>query len=451
MAALRLSARWVLPIVAAPIEHGAVLVGEDGRIAAVGSDPAVPQPGTGWSLELGDVALLPGLVNAHTHLELTALRGLVTERPFPRWVATIRRIKNALGPDEFRAAARWGVLEGFAAGITTLGDTGSSGQPARAMASLGARGIAYQEVFGPDPARCSESLSGLEEALEDLAGCASERVTIGISPHAPYTVSEPLLAAVCEAALRRGSPVAMHLAESPEESEFVERGRGSFAEALLARGVAVQARGRSPVSWALGAGLESLRPLLIHCVTAGERDLAAIAACGASVAHCPWSNAALGNGRADLDAMRRHRVSVGVGTDSVAAGGSYDLFAEARLAAAGRRLTGREVLALITADAANALGVADAGRIQAGAWGDLVAISLTRAPFAALTDPEPAVAWSATAADVRAVWVAGRSVYRAGDWPGIESEVERSAFERAVAAALKAAIGGESAIGNRES
>jgi 5-methylthioadenosine/S-adenosylhomocysteine deaminase len=393
------------------------------------------------SLELGQAALLPGLVNTHTHLELTALRGLVTERPFPRWVSRIKRIKNLLGPDEFRAAARWGVLESFAAGITTLGDTGSSGEPARAMAALGARGIAYHEVFGPDPARCAESLRGLELELEVLAGCASERVTIGVSPHAPYTVSAPLLAAVAELAGQRRWPVAMHLAESPEESQFVERGKGPFADALRSRGVLVHAHGRSPVVWALGAGLERVRPLLIHCVSAGERDLAAVAGCGASVAHCPWSNVALGNGRADLAAMRRLRIKVGVGTDSVAAGGSYDLFAEARLAAAGLALSGREVLALVTAGAADALGVADVGRIAAGAWGDLVAISLTRAPFVALADPEAAIAWSATAGDVCAAWVAGRAVYRAGDWPGVDAVAERAAFERSVesAAAARAA------------
>ena len=177
---LRLAARWVLPVAEAPIAHGAVLVGDDGRIAAVGPDSTVPRPAGVESRDLADAVLLPGLVNTHAHLELMALRGLVTERPFPRWVNTVRKLKDRLPLEDFEAAARRGVLESFAAGITATGDTGSTGAPARAMAALGARGIAYQEVFGPDPAQCAASLDGLRRALDALAPCASARVAIGV-------------------------------------------------------------------------------------------------------------------------------------------------------------------------------------------------------------------------------------------------------------------------------
>ena len=439
-----MSARWVLPVVTPPIEHGAVLV-EDGRIVGVGPDRALPRPPSAEVWDLGEAVLLPGLVNTHAHLELTALRGLVRALPFADWIRTLRHITDALSADTFRASSRWGVLEHFAAGITTIGDTGSSRAPAIALAELHARGIAYHEVFGPDPARVGEALRGLEEALDALWPYESARVRIGVSPHAPYTVSDELLRAVVALARRRERRVAMHVAESREETLLVERGDGPFAEALRRRGIAVTAHGVTPVAWAARGGLLELEPLLIHCVTAGEEDFRFMARHRAAVAHCPWSNATLGHGRANLAAMRAHGLTVGVGTDSVAAGGAIDLFAEARFAALGCPLTPREMLRLITLDAAAALGVEGAGALAPGAWGDLAAVALAAPGFAGLTDPEEAIATCATAADVRFTWVAGRMMFKRLFWPGVDVEAERAAFVQARTAAAAAAA----ATGNR--
>ncbi len=438
MTPLRLTARWVVPVCAPPLARGAVLIGADGRIAAVGPDDEVARPAGVAVRDLGDAVLLPGLVNTHTHLELTALRGLVDERPFARWVGRIRRIKERLGDDDYRASARWGVLEGFAAGITTTGDTGSSGAPARAMADLGARGVAFHEVFGPDPATCPASLAGLDAALESLAACVSPRLTIGVSPHAPYTVSARLLDAVARLARDRGLPLAMHLAESPEETAFVVRGEGAFAEHLRGRGIAVEPRGVSPVAWALGY-LGDVRPLLIHCVQVDGEDRAAVARCGASVAHCPWSNDVLGVGRADLGELLRLGIPTGLGTDSVAAGRDLDLFDEARHAAAGAPLPSARLLDLVTREGARALGIADAGFLAPGAWADLCAVSLDGLPAGPASDPVEAVVRHASASAVRTTWVAGRVVYDAGVWPGVDAAAERTALGRTEATAREAA------------
>ena len=437
MTALRVSARWVLPVSGTPIPDGAVLVGDGGRIAAVGPDATVPRPSDARVVELGDTALLPGLVNAHCHLELTALRGQVRGCPFPGWLQAVRTIKDGLDPAAFRASARWGILEGLAAGITTYGDTGSSLQPAAALAELGGRGVAYHEVFGPDPAACPEALASLERALAELEPCRSDRVAVGVSPHAPYTVSDPLVRAVAALASGRGLKTAMHVAESREERALVEEGRGPFADYLRSRGIVVAPRGRSTVEWLEATGLLACRPLLIHCVTAGLRDFETAHRHGATVAHCPWSNAVLGHGRADFSAMRRAGVVVGLGTDSVVAGGRLDLFAEARLAELGLEggLSARELLRLVTADGAAALGLPRLGTLEPGAWGDLAAVGLVAPAFAAAADPEAAVAWGATASDVVFAAVAGRVVFDRGQWPGVEIEDERAAYARATAAA----------------
>jgi cytosine/adenosine deaminase-related metal-dependent hydrolase len=439
VAALRLAARWLVPMAAPPLEDGAVLVGDDGRVVAAGRHADVPRPLGATEIDVGDAAILPGLVNAHTHLELTALRGLVRGLRFPDWVAAVRRLKDALTPDDVRASARWGVLESFAAGITAAGDTGSTGAAAAALAALGARGVAFQEVFGPDPSQADEALQGLEAAVAGLQRFASERLAIGVSPHAPYTVADPLLRAVAALAGRRGWPIAMHLAESPEEDRFVRHGDGPFAAGWRRRGLEVKARSCSPVAWARRAGLLDLRPLLIHCVTADGDDAVAIARHHATIAHCPWSNAALRNGRADLALFRRLGVTVGVGTDSVAAGGGFDLFREIRMAALACPLTPREMLRLATADAAAALGISGAGSLVPGAWGDLCVVGFGAPALAGAADPEEAIALGATPADVLLTAVAGHVVYRDGAWPDADAAVERQAFERAARRARAAA------------
>ncbi len=438
MPPVRISARWVVPVELPPIPAGAVLVGDDGRIAAVGLDADVPRPAGVESWSLPDAALMPGLVNTHAHLELTALRGLVRDRAFPEWIARVRRIKDALTAADFRASARWGVLESFAAGITTTGDTGSSGEAAIALAELGARGVAYQEVFGPDPGTCEDALAGLARALDRLRPCTSSRVEVGVSPHAPYTVSAVLLESVTALARSRGLKAAMHLAESAEETAFVERGAGPFADALRARGITVMPQQVSPMAWAARAGFLELSPLLIHCVTASESDLGTAARHGATVAHCPWSNLCLGHGRADLALMRRLGVVVGLGTDSVAAGGGIDLFLEARLAAAGADLAPNAMLRFLTVDGAAALGLDGVGRLVPGGWGDCIAVSLDAPAHAGVGDPEAALALSATAADVQQTWVAGRMVYRRGSWTGVDATEERAALGRAAANARRA-------------
>ncbi len=428
---LRLRARWVVPGCADPVAHGAVLV-EQGLIVAVGPDATVPSPEDAVSLDLGNAALLPGLVNTHTHLELTALRGLVPGVVFPRWIHAVRRIKDRMTSDQFRAGARWGVLEHFSHGITTIGDTGSTGAAAFALSDLGARGVAYQEVFGPDPAQMDASLEGLRKALHALdLSAASERVAIGVSPHAPYTVSSQLAGAVASLARIQKRRVAMHVAESVEERIFIEAGRGPFADHLRGRGIPVVTHGVSPVAWALRAGLETVKPLFIHCVQVDRHDAESMARCGATVAHCPWSNQELGVGRANLAMLREQGVTVGIGTDSVAAGNTFDLFDEARLAAMGVPLTPRERLALITQGGADALGLGGAGRIAPGAFGDLCAISLDAPSFAAAQNIEGAIASGAHAHQVTHTWVAGRLVYEKGTWPGVDAARERLAVDEA--------------------
>jgi cytosine/adenosine deaminase-related metal-dependent hydrolase len=376
---LRLRAGWVYPVTAPPIPDGAVLVDDNGLIAAVGPSHAVPWPPDVDLLEFPEGALVPGLVNCHTHLELTHLAGQVEAEQFPAWVRRIRDLKDRTSPEEFGRAAVQGVRDCWAAGVTCVADTGSTGAVMEALHALGGRGVVYQEVFGPDPAQCATSLAGLTAAVERLRRFASARVQLGVSPHAPYTVSEPLYRAVADFARRENLPVAVHLAESREETALIRDGAGPFAEALRARGIAVEARGVSPIEYLVRLSvLASPNCLCIHCVQLDRDDVELLSAAGARIAHCPRSNRAHGHGTAPLAAFRAAGLRVGLGTDSVVSTGDVNLWDDALAAG----LAGEDALRMLTLDGARALGLeSEIGSLEVGKQADLAVFrgSLTAA------------------------------------------------------------------------
>jgi 5-methylthioadenosine/S-adenosylhomocysteine deaminase len=394
---LRIRAPGVWPVTAPPIVDGAVLVAGD-RIAAVGPHAAVPVPPGAELIELRDGVLVPGLVNCHTHLELTHLAGRNGEREFARWLGRVREMKEASTAEQFAAAAEQGIRDGWARGVTCVAETGSTGAVIAALARLGGRGTVYHEVFGPDPAVCAEALRELAAAIGRLAPFVSDRVRLGLSPHSPYTVSAPLFRAVAELARVERLPVAVHLAESPAESELVRHGTGPFAARLRARGIAVEARGVSPVRYVTDLGVLltadcDLPTLCIHCVQVDADDIRLLRERGAGVAACPRSNRAHGHGDAPVAALRAAGVPLGLGTDSVVSVPDLDLWAEADAAGLGWA----EALRLLTIEGARALAWDDCiGSLEVGKAADL-------AVFASV----PSVSSVLTV-------VAGRVVHRAG-------------------------------------
>jgi 5-methylthioadenosine/S-adenosylhomocysteine deaminase len=409
--ARRLSARWVVPIEAPPIERGAVLLGADGRIVAVGPEARVPRPADVPSEDFGDALLLPGLINTHTHLELTGMGGDPPEPEFAGWIRRLREAKAALTAEAFLWAARRGLADCWAAGVTTVADTGDSGAVIEALADAGGSGIAYQEVFGPHPDQCDESLRELQGRVEALSRFATGRVRLGVSPHAPYTVSGALYRATARWARATELPIAVHLAESPAESALLSGGTGSFAEAWRRRGIPMPSPlGHSPVRWLDEQGVLSGRTLCIHVVQATGLDIGRLANAGAAVAHCPRSNRAHGHGEAPLAALLAARIRVGVGTDSVVSVGELDLLAEARAARSLAGLDAAAALALCTLNAARALGLeSEIGGLRAGKWGDCVVI---RCQAAGARHAPEEQALASGPGDVMATYVGGRDVYR---------------------------------------
>ncbi len=437
---MRYHARWVLPITQPPIENGTV-VERDGRITYVGPHAGAPP---GENHDLGDAILLPGLVNAHTHLELTAMRGFLEDLDFADWIDKLRQSRNEiLDQAKLLDSARFGIVEGLEAGITTFADTCSSGVAMDAMIELAVRGVMYQEVFAPDPARCDAAISDLTRVLDSLAPRQTDLVSLGVSPHAPYTVSDGLYAAAARLAVKRRLPLAMHIAESAAEEDIVVRGEGPFADRWRKRGIEVKRRARSPVE--LLEKHDVLQPgsLLIHCVRIDDADISTIARHGCAVAHCPASNAKFGHGVAPLLPLLAAGISVGIGSDSVASNNRMDILDEARLAVLTHRAASQrhdafgahQALALATIGGASALGLDDKiGSLEAGKEADLAAFKVDIPRATPLGDPYSAAIFALPGRSAELVTVRGKVLVERGKVRGADAGL--SDRVRAVGAAL---------------
>jgi 5-methylthioadenosine/S-adenosylhomocysteine deaminase len=417
----RYHARWVCPISAVPIADGTVIE-EQGRITFVGA--RTDAPATGPDVELGDAILLPGLVNAHCHLELTAMRGFLDGLEFLEWILRLTRSRHAvLTTESMLDAARLGVEEGLRAGITTFADTGDSGTGFDAMLERGVRGICYREVFGPDPAQCASAIEGLRAKVATMRPRETGLVRVGVSPHAPYTVSDELFRATAAFAAESVLPLAVHIAESALESDLVIDAAGRFADGLRGRGLTIEPRARTPVELLRTLGVLDVHPLLIHCVRVDGADLRAIVAHRCGVAHCPASNAKLAHGVAPLTAMMSSHVRVGLGSDSVASNDRMDLLEEARLAslfASAREqradvLPASRALELATLGGARARGLEDEiGTLEVGKAADLAAFPLDADRRAPTHDPVAALIFALAGTPASFVAVAGKVLVRDG-------------------------------------
>lgn len=422
------SADWVVPVQGDPIRDGAVAIGADGRIADVGP---VSQLGVG-ERHVGCV-IVPGFVNAHSHVEYASYVGFGDGLAFGPWIALHVARKRKLDLDDMLAVARLGAADCLRSGITTVGDASFCGAAAIAAAELGLRAIVYLEVFGgPDAIE-----STFEPQRERVADSLSERVRLGISPHAPYTCTPELYAACFEL----GLPVATHLAESLGEQEWLTTGAGTWADVLpeeLLPPPLLQTGIRSL------AEHELLDPSLLaaHCVHVDVDEIALLADNDVAVAHCPRSNAYLGCGVAPLEELHAAGIRIGLGTDSPASTPSFDMFAEMRAALEGARARSRRpdalaavaVLELATLGGARALGLgAEIGSLAPGKRADMAIISFTDTSFVPWEDPVTAVVLGGSPGHVVETLVDGRRMFEKGTtWPGL-IDAARRARERLLA------------------
>ncbi|MEP6508541.1 MAG: amidohydrolase family protein [Gemmatimonadales bacterium] len=422
----RYRARWVVPVTQPPIENGCV-VADDGCIVYVGAIDDAPE---GEDHDFGDAVILPGLINAHTHLELTSMRGFLEDLCFNDWIDRLRSSrKEALTDDMLIDSARYGIVEGLESGITTYADTCATGFVMIAMLEMGVRGIMFQETFGSGPEQCDASIKALRARVAELAPLQTDLVKLGISPHAPYTVSDALYKASADFAKEDGWLMGLHIAESASEQELVCSGTGAFAEEWRERDLEIKIRGRSPVEVLEKTGCLDTSPLLIHAVRLDANDIATIAAHNCTIAHCPASNAKFGHGIAPLAEYLEAGLSVGLGSDSVASNNRMDILEEARLAVLFQRAVRRSetvipahtALELATIGGARALRMDDrVGSLEVGKDADLSVFSLSAARVTPVGNVDAAVVFALAGARAEFVAVRGTPLVVDGKVLGID-------------------------------
>jgi 5-methylthioadenosine/S-adenosylhomocysteine deaminase len=410
---MEVSADWVLPVDGPPIEGGLVRF-EEGVLVEVSTGRA--------ERHFEDAAILPGFVNAHSHLEYSRYAGFGDGQPFGSWIATHVTRKSLLDQPGMLALARQGVLDSLASGITTTADYSYSGAAAAAAAELGLRAIVYLEVFARDPGEAERQLEEKRAWLEE-----TELVRLGVSPHAPYSCSLE----VYRWCLGLGVPVGTHLAESANENEWLEHGTGPL-EAIAP--LLVPPTGKRAVATlepVLGPDL-----LCAHCVELDHDEIALLAARDVPVAHCPRSNALLGCGVAPIVELRASGVRVGLGTDSPASAPSFDVFEEMRAAIYAARARDRDpgallapdALRLATLDAARALRIdEEVGTLTPGKRADLMVVSLAGSPYHPVEDPAAAVVFGGSPERVLETIVDGQTRYTQTDRENTWREVRNIA------------------------
>ena len=436
-----LTARYVLPISSHHIEDGAVLVQGD-RIVAVGPRAELIAAHPDEEVrDFGLAVLMPGFVDLHTHLEYSVFRGAVDDLPYTAWKMQVQNKEANLSPADWMDSAVLGAMEAVGSGITTIADITNSGNSVIAAKDIGLSGVVYREVSTMDKSLVPGRMEAAQADIEAWSGVAADSpIEIGIAPHSPYTCHPSLFSAAAELATARDLPVAIHLAGSRDEYDFVRYGSSNLAQDFREqsgwRDVAWMPTGVSPVQYVLQWGLfDAPRVLAVHCVQVDEHDVDVLARHDIAIAHCPRCNAKLGMGIAPLKMFFEHGLTVGLGTDSPASNNTVDPFDEMRIGLLLQRgetgesdfyryFTARTFMRLATIHGARALGLEhEIGSLEPGKRADVIAVDLSSSPHMVPTaDPYSALVHTSNQKDVLATMIAGRMVFDRGDYRTVDKE-----------------------------
>ena len=368
-------AAWVLPIIGPPIRDGWVAV-DRGRITDVGRGRG---PGAGGQEDTSsdNRVILPGLVNAHAHLELSWMRNQVHPAPsMPEWVERLMALRRGSGPDAPEPIVE-AIVEMRASGTAAVGDITNSLAAWDPLADSPLSAVVFLELLGFNAPEPQKLVSDAAARLRDLT--PFEWLRSAIVPHAPYSVSSALLREI--AASSPAGPISMHVGESPEEIEFLRSGSGGWRRLLETFGVWSpdwNPPACGPIEFLANAGLVHDRLLAVHCVQLTDPELAALAAAGATIVTCPRSNTWTGVGAPPIERFYASGARVAIGTDSLASVEDLNLFSEiAAVRSIAQSVPADRILRSATLDGASALGFGrDLGSIEPGKRAELIAVDV---------------------------------------------------------------------------
>lgn len=405
-----LAAEWIFPVTSPPL-HRHTIEYKDGRITEI----RPWKPGEDF---LSGTCILPGLINAHTHLAYTALRNLFDDLSFFPWIRKLTETKyQKMTEKDVIVSTKLGIFESLSAGITTVADMSDMEPALKTLAESPLRGIFYWEIFGVEKEQAEKTWNDLLETYPRLKEqYTTNRLRIGISPHAVYTVRPELYRQVSRLAVEENIPISFHVAESREEEEFIGNRSGVIQNFLEKRASDWQMLGGTSITHLAKTGIFDTKPLIAHVVQATSEDLDVLKGHSVHIAHCPKSNAKFGHGIAPVLKMLERGLSVSLGTDSAASNNGLDLFEEARFALLQQSVEGKtslseqRLLEMMTIRGAEALGMQkEIGSLEIGKQADLIAVKIP----AHSVEPEQVLhhlIHGATAADVFKTVVAGSEV-----------------------------------------
>jgi 5-methylthioadenosine/S-adenosylhomocysteine deaminase len=376
------------------VSRGDILIDrETGDVTAVGDPGDVPEGDD--ELDASGGLVIPGLVNAHTHVAMTLLRGYADDKPLDRWLREdIWPVEAELTPEDIRVGAELGVVEMIRSGTTAfsemyfhVGEIADAVEEAGVRAVLGHTGI----TVGKDEAAAHADVQRSLDVGRDLDGRAEGRIGTTFQAHSLTTVGEEYLREYVPEAKEAGMAIHVHANETTDEVDPL-----------------IEEQGVRPLEYADDVGLLGPDTFLAHCVHVDETEMDLLAETGTGVAHCPASNMKLASGMAPIQAMRDRGVRVGLGTDGAASNNDLDMFDEMRDAAMVGKLAADDasamdagtVFEIATAGGADLLGI-DSGRIEAGANADLAVVDLDRPHLTPAHDLVSHLVYAARGSDVR--------------------------------------------------
>lgn len=411
-----LAASYLVPISGEPVPGGAVAI-KDGFIVATGPLADLRRDFSAPVQEYPGCAIMPGLVNAHTHLELTHFPAWrhrkdlqYSPRTYVDWIIQVIKVKRTLQQDELAASLREGLDISLQAGTTMVGDILSDRRLLSTYADRKIGGRVYLELIGQNPVMTRDLLAAVLEAVNQVPS----PFLPGLSPHSSFTVADSFLKEIAVAARSRNLPLAMHLAESKEESAFFRDADGRIVADLYPFVQWTQylppPRQQTPVEWFHATVPGGPDFHLAHCVHLTQGDAELIRQGGLPIVLCPRSNDRLDVGHAPVHLFKKLAIPMALGTDSLASNDSLSLWDEMRalLQLHPGQFTPAEALELGTIGGAKAIGRGhEAGSLQAGKRADMLLIEPQNSSFNG--DLHSKILHNSR---IKGIWVGGREVVR---------------------------------------
>lgn len=424
-----LCAKYIVPVSSEPMENGAVLV-RDGAIADIGTAEMMRLRYPDEEVkDFGMAALTPGFIDLHARVEDGVLRGLIRDLPFVEWRKNIGDLRSRISSKEAYDSAYLGCLEELSAGVTTIGDTTSTGAAVFAAQDCGLRAVVYREAGAIDKRLVNYAMKKVDSDLEKWSQSVDEdRIVLGIAPDPVYECHPELYRSAAKyAAEHNNLPIAMKLAGSNEELRFVKDGATAGLDSTVDHRGFVEVppwlpTAVTPVNYVLNWGLfEAENVMIVYGVNVSEDDIRHLRDYDVAVATCPSLNAQLGMGVAPVSEYLRSGLRIGLGTGAPGSVNYLDMFAEMRFELMIQRALCREflnpqtLLEMATLRAAEVLRLDDKiGSLEIGKLADIIAIDLSGSHQTPTTDPVTALLGSASNSDVVMTMVNGNILYEAG-------------------------------------